>query len=423
MKLALLVALLAAPLFAQQDRPTRLFPFDPGGPCSVVTPMVNNWTLGKIWTCVGASGVNNGTWLLVSQAIQTSSSLTDIRAFGATCLFNGVDQNTAVQLAIASLSSRIFIPRGCTWVVPSGIIPSGPNGAVTYYGEDWTTSVIKSNANPASTPLLAQPGVAIYTMNLQGNACTLIPNCQSQFYSNGRDQNDLIFINGYNSSNFAIGKAGTDTSGSNWRNYGIGDGIFTDTFGVGPGARMYNEAGSVGQALVFGNNGGSGDMFSSINPSHPGAPTGLHYRVFNDQGTVGGITEVDTFYGDHMITGHVAESGSNFTLSSGANENIDIGHTGFMRVTTAGGAFSIGGLINADRTNVMLAPTSADGRHLKIWNSSGQIMTIVNQDSGSTAVNRIFIPSGANYVCPHAFCIVSLFYDTGTAQWLLENSN
>lgn len=70
MRFLLLVALLAAsfvaPLFAQYDRPVRYFPTDPVNPCSVITPLVNNWVLGKLWECVGSSGVNNGTWTLIS---------------------------------------------------------------------------------------------------------------------------------------------------------------------------------------------------------------------------------------------------------------------------------------------------------------------------------------------------------------------
>jgi hypothetical protein len=58
--------LLSLPLLAQEDRPTRYFPTDPVNPCSVITPLVNNWVLGKVWQCTGAPGVNNGTWRLVS---------------------------------------------------------------------------------------------------------------------------------------------------------------------------------------------------------------------------------------------------------------------------------------------------------------------------------------------------------------------
>lgn len=70
MKLIAILALLAAPLFAQEDRPVRYFPTDPaggnGGACSVITPFWNNWAVGHVFECVGASGTNHGTWRLIN---------------------------------------------------------------------------------------------------------------------------------------------------------------------------------------------------------------------------------------------------------------------------------------------------------------------------------------------------------------------
>lgn len=67
-KVLLFAVCLAGAVHAQEDRPTRLFPYDPINPCSVITPNVNNWIAGRIWQCVGTSGVNHGTWRLVSQS-------------------------------------------------------------------------------------------------------------------------------------------------------------------------------------------------------------------------------------------------------------------------------------------------------------------------------------------------------------------
>lgn len=68
----LFAVLLAFPVLAQQDRPIRYFPYDPGGnvalpgnPCLVITETIFNWTNGNFWACVGPGpgGQQNGTWV------------------------------------------------------------------------------------------------------------------------------------------------------------------------------------------------------------------------------------------------------------------------------------------------------------------------------------------------------------------------
>lgn len=54
---------------AQEDRPIRYFANDPGqagipgNPCSVITPMILNWSAGNLWGCVGSAGVGGGSWI------------------------------------------------------------------------------------------------------------------------------------------------------------------------------------------------------------------------------------------------------------------------------------------------------------------------------------------------------------------------
>jgi hypothetical protein len=165
MKFLLTIALLSLPLFAQQDRPTRLFPNDPVNPCSVITPNVNNWVQGRIWQCVGAAGVNNGTWRLVSMAVLPQQTFADIRLFGAVCKFDGADQNAAVQAALAAGQQALFIPAGCTWIAPSGQIPDH----LQIRGENSATSFIKSAATPSTTPLTYGVATTLENLNLLGN--------------------------------------------------------------------------------------------------------------------------------------------------------------------------------------------------------------------------------------------------------------
>ncbi len=63
-----LALLLSGMAWGQQDRPIRFFPYDPmTSGCSVITPVWNNWVLGKLWACRGSAGTNNGVWTLISQ--------------------------------------------------------------------------------------------------------------------------------------------------------------------------------------------------------------------------------------------------------------------------------------------------------------------------------------------------------------------
>lgn len=404
-----MAALCCAPAFAQFDRPVRYFAFDPpggvGGGCKTSDNFWNNWTNGNVFKCVGpsTSGGAPGNWILFSQGGGGALPV-DIRSYGAAC--NGTNQNTAVQAAITAGALRIFIPTGCVWIPPGGIIPGGANG-LTFIGENSTTSVIKSNASPAGTVLQAASGVVIQQMNLQGSTCTNIPNCQNEFYANTRNANDIIFTTGKSALNFAAGQGGTDFSGSNFRNYGVGEAIFTDTFAAGPGLRSYNDGGSTGAAILCGNNGGSGPCLGFINPGL--SSSAAHIVGYSDAGS----TETSRLNSQGALTlsGYVGLRNVPITVSNGANQNIAISGAGFARVGGPTGAFSIGGIVNTG---------AIDGRSLTFFNGTAQIMTIKNQDAGSTAANRIFVPGGSDYVCPTTFCIVEFIYDAGTSQWILQ---
>lgn len=65
----------------------------------------------------------------------------DIRNYGAIC--DGRDENEAIQKAIAKGLKEIKIPEGCTWTVPSGVVPNG-SGGIHYFGGNNETSVFKS---------------------------------------------------------------------------------------------------------------------------------------------------------------------------------------------------------------------------------------------------------------------------------------
>jgi hypothetical protein len=103
-------------------------------------------------------------------------------------------------------------------------------------------------------------------------------------------------------------------------------------------------------------------------------------------------------------------------LANGLNSNIALPATGRCRITGPTGAFSLGGFA---------VPTDAepDGTELKVYNASGQQMTIVNDDASSTAGNRIFTLTGANVVLRAGNSFATFSYDATSAGWVLESTN
>jgi len=73
-------------------------------------------------------------------------------------------------------------------------------------------------------------------------------------------------------------------------------------------------------------------------------------------------------------------------LANGANQNVTLAADGVVYIISGPtGAFSIGGFTNG-----------FDGRKLELHNSSGQTLTVNNEDGSSTNVNRIRCNSGVN---------------------------
>lgn len=96
-----------------------------------------------------------------------------------------------------------------------------------------------------------------------------------------------------------------------------------------------------------------------------------------------------------------------YTAANGNNDNINIPDAVFIRVTGPTAGFNIRGITNV-----------SDGRFIILANRSGQVMTVNNQDAGSTAANRIITGTGANI----AFAVdtsVCLVYDNTTQRWLV----
>jgi hypothetical protein len=98
------------------------------------------------------------------------------------------------------------------------------------------------------------------------------------------------------------------------------------------------------------------------------------------------------------------------TLANGSNENVNIGNAGIVRITGPTSSFSIGGFTGGQ----------ADGRWLTVFNYADQPMTINNNDSSSSAGNRIGTGQSGN-VSVHV--AATFYWDVSLNAWLLASYN
>lgn len=102
------------------------------------------------------------------------------------------------------------------------------------------------------------------------------------------------------------------------------------------------------------------------------------------------------------------------TVINGTNQNVNTTPQNFVniggatQIIVAGptGSFSIGGFTSP-----------APGRAIYLYNSTGQTMTITNQDSGSTAANRIITPTAGTITVK----VATLVYASGLSRWVVQS--
>ena len=111
-----------------------------------------------------------------------------------------------------------------------------------------------------------------------------------------------------------------------------------------------------------------------------------------------------------LLNGHADSVAPFFSLVNGANQNVNIGDSGVIRIIGPTAAFSIGGFA-----------AGIDGRELIILNPTGQTMTINHMDSGSTAANRITTATGSPVAVTHN--MVTLRYSLADGFWWLMWQN
>jgi hypothetical protein len=112
------------------------------------------------------------------------------------------------------------------------------------------------------------------------------------------------------------------------------------------------------------------------------------------------------------ITGAFGTRPTNVTLSNGANHNINIGNSSYVRITGPTAAFSMSGLT-----------PGFDGKRVRIVNTTGQDWTVTNLDASSSAGNRILTNTQSSITIRGPMPVLEMIFDGGTNQWLLGTLN
>jgi hypothetical protein len=137
----------------------------------------------------------------------------------------------------------------------------------------------------------------------------------------------------------------------------------------------------------------------------------------NQTTTTAAISHVDTFAANEtysvsakniVFKAGVSTPSLTTTLANGLNSNIALGSTSYLRINGPSAAFTLGGFTEG-----------ADGKILRVYNTSGQAMTIAHESAGSVAANRISTNTNADVVLPAGNSTATFIYDSGFLRWIL----
>ncbi len=108
------------------------------------------------------------------------------------------------------------------------------------------------------------------------------------------------------------------------------------------------------------------------------------------------------------VNGAVATRHLDIVLAAGANEDIALTDSSWIRITGPAGGFSLGGFTNG-----------TDGRHLTVLNTTANAMTIKNLSAGSAATNQILTLTGADVVLPARTSSATFIFEDTQDKWIL----
>lgn len=129
---------------------------------------------------------------------------------------------------------------------------------------------------------------------------------------------------------------------------------------------------------------------------------GIFFKVIDSKA---GMT-VDSVTTHALFTQYV-----DLTLTNGVNDNIKIPLYTFLRIVGPTSSFDVRGFDSSPQNN-------NNGRHLILFNSTSQNMTIHDEESTIPAANRISTMTGTN-INISGKGIVSFIYSVADLRWLV----
>ena len=105
------------------------------------------------------------------------------------------------------------------------------------------------------------------------------------------------------------------------------------------------------------------------------------------------------------------------SVSNGANNNIGIPQTSFVRITGPSGVFNITGITKPAKAG----NNNPDGTIIILYNTTSQNMTITNDSGSSTAANRIYTNTGSDVATTGTGTVIFI-YSVTDSRWILLSS-
>ncbi len=213
--------------------------------------------------------------------------------------------------------------------------------------------------------------------------------------------------------NTVVGIAAAPVLAAGTRNSCVGSGALqgttsgNDNVGFGRMAGFSNTTGSQNVLLGNASDVGAGNLTNAVAIGYNASVAASDSMVLGNAAMKVGI---HTSAPDQAldVNGAVATRHLDIVLAGGANEDIALTDSSWIRITGPVGAFSLGGFANG-----------TDGRHLTVLNTTAQAMTIKNLSGGSAAANQILTLTGADVVLPARTSSATFIYEDTQDKWIL----
>lgn len=107
------------------------------------------------------------------------------------------------------------------------------------------------------------------------------------------------------------------------------------------------------------------------------------------------------------VKGDVSTAQNSITMVNGNNNNVNVGTYSFIRITGPTDVFTVTGIAGG-----------YDGKIVTLYNTTGFSMSVANQNTNSTDINRI-MTLGAATIATSATGSITLQYSTAESRWIV----